>query len=90
MNLSISTSQLGLDPLLDTLTLEDGQLVIADESFESAFLGMATPMSEIPVWLLWLLVCLFACLLVCLFNGDGDGDGDDVKNGENDYGSGTN
>ena len=50
MNLSISTSQLELDPLLDTLTLEDGQLVIADESFEGAFLGMATPMSEIPVW----------------------------------------
>ena len=49
MNLSISTSQFELDPLLDTLTLEDSQIVIADESLESAFLGMATPMSEIPV-----------------------------------------
>ena len=49
MDLTITASQFGLDPLLDSLNLDDGQLVIADESFEGALLGMATPMSEIPV-----------------------------------------
>lgn len=49
MDLNITASQFGLDPLLDSLNLDDGQLVIADESFEGALLGMATPMSEIPV-----------------------------------------
>ena len=67
MNLSISTSQFGLDPLLDTLTLEDGQLVIADENFEGAFLGMATPMSEIPVWL-----CLLLFFVVVVDDDDDD------------------
>ena len=45
----MTASQIGLDPLLDSLNLEDGQLVIGDEGLEGTLLGMATPMSEIPV-----------------------------------------
>ena len=47
--LNVTATQMGLDPLLDSLNLEDGQLVIGDEGLEGTLLGMATPMSEIPV-----------------------------------------
>ena len=49
MDLNVTASQIGLDPLLDSLNLEDGQLVIGDEGLEGTLLGMATPMSERPV-----------------------------------------
>ena len=49
MDMNVTASQIGLDPLLDSLNLEDGQLVIGDEGLEGTLLGMATPMSEIPV-----------------------------------------
>ena len=49
MDLNVTASQIGLDHLLDSLNLEDGQLVIGDEGLEGTLLGMATPMSEIPV-----------------------------------------
>jgi len=47
--LNVTATQMGLDPLLDSLNLEDGQLVVGDEGLEGTLLGMATPMSEIPV-----------------------------------------
>lgn len=40
---------MGLNPILDTLNLEDGQLVIGEEGLEGVLQGMETPMSDIPV-----------------------------------------
>lgn len=47
--LSLPHSQMGLNPILDTLNLEDGQLVIGEEGLEGVLQGMETPMSDIPV-----------------------------------------
>lgn len=47
--LSPPHSQMGLNPILDTLNLEDGQLVIGEEGLEGVLQGMETPMSDIPV-----------------------------------------
>ena len=42
-------TSMGLDPILDSLNLEDGQLIIAEEGIEGVLQGMETPMSDIPV-----------------------------------------
>mgnify|MGYP003262718377 CR=1 FL=1 len=43
---------MGLEPILDTLDLDDGNVVIGEEGLEGMLLGMATPMSDIPVCIL--------------------------------------
>lgn len=40
---------MGLEPILDTLDLDNGKVVIGEEGLEGMLLGMATPMSDIPV-----------------------------------------
>lgn len=48
---------MGLDPILDSLNLEDGQLVIAEEDIDGVLQGMDTPMSDIPVLLPFPIEC---------------------------------
>ena len=41
---------MGRDPILDSLNLEDGQLIIGENNIDEVLQGMATPLSDIPVF----------------------------------------